>query len=133
MDMQDYLLRGVRPEEFRALKRKEKDIFSIVIEGFNDEWKPKVRGITPTIKYNLSRNAIGIYLGDKLIIDDEDLDETERGFVQILYSALEKRLCRLRLPAEEWVDSIPGEESSDSRGVTPASREKSSEDDPVPF
>jgi hypothetical protein len=106
------------------LKRQEKDIVSSVIDSFNDEWKPKVQGINPTLKYNPSRGAIGIYLGEQLVIDNEDLSEAERAVVQSLYSTLEKRLDRLRLPNEEWVDSIPGEKDS--------SKEDSG-DDNLPF
>jgi len=124
MNIQDYLLREVKPEEFRGLKRQEKDIVSSVIEGFNDEWKPKVQGINPAIKYNPSRSAIGIYLGEQLVIDNEDLTETERVVVQSLYSTLEKRLDRLRLPNEQWVDSIPEEASS---------KKDSSEEPDLPF
>lgn len=124
--MQDYLLRKVKPAEFTDLKRQEKDIVSAVIAGFNDEWKPKVQGINPKIRYNPSRNAIGIYLGEQLIMDNEDLGEPERVVVQSLYSTLEKRLDRLRLPKEEWVDSISGEEKS-------SSREENSGDDNLPF
>ncbi|MFH1506563.1 MAG: hypothetical protein ABIE94_06275 [archaeon] len=105
----DYLLRNVSPAEFEALKREEADIVSAVIDGFNEVWRPRVQGITTTFRYNTSRDIVGIFLereGQQLIVEGEGLSEAEKHVVGSLYTALENRLDRLRLPKERWVDSV---------------------------
>jgi len=105
-----YLLRGVKPEEFAELKRQEADLVSSVMEGFNDVWKPKVQGVKTTFRYNPQRNAIGIYVErdgqQQLVVERQRLSEPEEAVVGSLYQTLEQRLDRLRLPNEDWVDSV---------------------------
>lgn len=111
MDFEDYLLGGVAPEEFTALKNQESKLVASVMEGFNDSWKPRIQGIKIAFKYNPKRNIIGIYVERQgqqtLVIGDEGLNEAESAVVRTLYSTLEVKLARLRLPKEKWVDSIP--------------------------
>ena len=53
---------------------------------------------------------IGIYLDkegqQQLIAEGTDLSDAEEAVVRSLYLNLEKRLDRLRLPKEEWIDSL---------------------------
>jgi len=108
--MKDYLLLGVKPEEFAELKKQEKDLVNLVTGEFNESWKSKVKGIKVTFKYNPSRNAIGIYVErdekQQLVVERKDLSGTENAIVYSLYSTLEERLYKLRLPKEEWIDSV---------------------------
>ncbi|MFA5020119.1 MAG: hypothetical protein WC533_03400 [Candidatus Pacearchaeota archaeon] len=110
MDIKDYLLRQVKPEEFVELKKQEANLFFSVMDGFNDVWKPRVRGIITTFKYNPKRNAVGIYVErngqPQLVVERQGLSEPEEAVVGSLYLALEQRLDRLRLPKEEWVESV---------------------------
>src|SRR3989344_2975125 len=110
MNLNDYLLRQVKPEEFAELKRQEADLVSSVMDGFNDVWKPKVKGIKTTFKYNSQRKVVGIYVErneqPQLIVERQGLSEPEEAVVGSLYQALEQRLDRLRLPQEEWTESV---------------------------
>jgi len=110
MNLNDYLLRQVKPEEFAELKKQEADLVSSVMDGFNDVWKPKVKGIKTTFKYNPQRSVIGIYVErngqPQLVVERQNLSESEEAVVGSLYSALEQRLDRLRLPQEEWTESV---------------------------
>ena len=110
MTFEDYLLEDVRPSEFRALKAKEGKILSEIVDSFNDEWKPRVKDIKATLKYNPKRNIIGIHLkiNDRqcLIEGKEGLNEEEKTFVYSLYTDLMRKMSSLRLKREEWVDSI---------------------------
>ncbi len=110
MNLNDYLLRQVKPEEFAELKRQEADLVSSVMDGFNDVWKPKVKGIKTTFKYNPQRNVVGIYVErngqQQLVVERQGLSEPEEAVVGSLYQALEQRLDRLRLPKEEWAESV---------------------------
>lgn len=97
-----YLLKGVKPQEFVKLKRQETDLVGSVIEGFNDDWKQKVQGVKTTLRYNIQRNAIGIYVErdgqQKLVVERQGLNEPEEALVRSLYQTLEQRLDGLRLP-----------------------------------
>lgn len=110
MNLNDYLIRGVKPEEFAELKRQETDLVGSVMEEFNDVWKPKVQGVKTTFRYNPPRKAIGIYVErdgqQQLVVERQGLSEPEEAVVGSLYQTLEKRLDRLRLPKESWVDSV---------------------------
>ncbi len=106
----EYLLKGVQHAEYNALKAAETDIVSAVMNGFNDTWIPKVAGVKVTFRYNLERNSIGIFVGanghQRLVLDNEGLDESEAVVVASLYQNLEQRLDRIKLPKESWVDFV---------------------------
>ena len=110
IDYGDYLLRKVKPKEFTELKKQEADLISSVMKGFNEEWKFKVKGIKATFRYNPDRYMVGIYIeknGQKQLVQEgHELNESEEAVVGCLYNTLEKRLARLQLPNEKWVDSI---------------------------
>jgi len=110
MELDNYLLLEVKPEEFAELKRQEAGLIDSVMNGFNDRWNQKVKGVKTTFRYNLQRNAIGIYIerdGKKqLIVERQGLSESEEAVVRMLYETLEQKLNRLRLPKEDWVDSV---------------------------
>ena len=111
MNLNDYLLREVEPEEFVELKRQEADLVKSGINSLNDHWKPKVQGIKITFRYNTQRKFVGIYVErngqSQLVVERKGLSESEGAIVGSLYQTLEERLDRLRLPKEEWVESIP--------------------------
>lgn len=60
--------------------------------------------------YNPQRNTIGIFLEtggqQKLIVEREELSEEENAVAGSLYRTLEQKLDRLRLPKENWVNSV---------------------------
>ncbi len=112
MNLDNYLLRGVKPEEFAELKRQEVDLVNSVMEGFNETWKLRVQGIKATFKYNPLRNVIGIYVErqgqQQLVVEGRGLrlSVEEDVVVGSLYQRIEQKLDRLRLLKEEWVDSV---------------------------
>ena len=110
MNFEDYLLRDVKPSEFKKLKAREKEIVSKAINGFNEEWKPKVKEVRATFKYNLERHMIGIHIekngGQYLIDTGKGLNEGEYAVVNSLYIDLIQKLNQLRLKGQKWVDSI---------------------------
>ncbi len=109
MNLSDYLLREVKPEEFQELENRQADIISDVMDEFNDHWKPKVKDVRVSFKYNPQRNLVGIYINrngqEGLIVERRSLTDEEEAVVGSLYGALEKNLDRLRLPKEEWVSA----------------------------
>lgn len=60
----------------------------------------------PTIKYNKERSLVGIYLNKELIIDGEDLLGITSEFAEKFYFILKQRLERIRLPNENWIESV---------------------------
>ena len=108
MSLDDYLVREVKREEYQELKKQKEKIINSVMNGFNDHWKPKVKGIKTTFKYNSSRSMIGIYViregQQQLVVERQGLNEAEDAVVGSLYRILEQELDRIRLPKEEWGD-----------------------------
>lgn len=101
-----YLL-SVRPDEYLFLKEEERTLLEQVRGSFNDTWRPRVKDITVTLKYNPNRRIVGMWLrrgeDEHLVVDESGLSEPELAFAQSLYSALEQKLTSIRLPLEDWV------------------------------
>ena len=110
MDLNNYLLRNVKPEEFEGLKSQEQEIIALLMADFNDTWKPKVADVKTAFKYNPKRALIGIYVErdgqQHLAADGQGLSEFENTVVRSLYGSLERRLDRIRLPNEQWADTV---------------------------
>ncbi len=102
-----YLIHGVSPEEFNELKGQEAEIDAAVLSSLNDTWKPRVRGIKSTFKYNPNRRMIGIYIErsgqQQLVFDAGGLTEEEDAVVYGLHRELRQKIDRIQLPRETWL------------------------------
>jgi len=110
MDVRDYLIRNVKPNEFTDLKKQEADLVAIAKKATNEAWEQKVGRMKVYFRYNPSREMIGIYIGgnekQRLAIGKRELTEEENVVVNHLYELLVNNLDTLRLPKEQWVDSL---------------------------
>lgn len=110
MNISDYLLKNVTPQEFVELKGQEADLVASAIEHFNGAWRQRIQRIKVNFKYNPLRSVIGIYVKreekQRLAVERNELSEEEDAVVASLYQTLEQRLDRMRLLRERWVDTI---------------------------
>jgi hypothetical protein len=137
MSEHDYVLRGVEPLEYRQIKERESELVDLTFEGFNDHWKPRVQDIEVLLKYNPQRRAVGIFLdkdGQKqLVIGRQGLNEEENVFVGSLYGTLERELDTIRLPNEEWVEYLEGDDKPREYHQTQETQDTENLDDDIPF
>ena len=115
MDAQ-YLLRGVGEDEYRALKKDEEAIVKELMGEFNEHWRPQVKDIEVTFRYNTNRRSIGIWYqipdpknenapsGWYLVLDPEDAPKNVDVVVGSLYRKLQQRLDKLKMFSEKWED-----------------------------
>ncbi|MFA5856877.1 MAG: hypothetical protein WC867_05940 [Candidatus Pacearchaeota archaeon] len=118
MNLDDYLLRDVQPDEYMELKANSKGILLDVVESFDDNIIPKIIGYenSLTIRYNSKRSMVGIFEGEKLFIDHSDLkDKYEELVVQTFHKTLEKRLERIRMLNDDWFETMPEYENKDTK------------------
>ena len=97
-----YVLYDVKPDEYSLLKEKESKIIKEIKENFNDVWRPRVKDVNVSFKYNSSKNNVGIFIDDKLILNSDGLDDKVDAVVGNLYHNLSDKLDELRLISGTW-------------------------------
>ncbi len=123
-----YLIQPVELEEYSQLKHDEKSILEEMLKEFDEKDVEQARKVDATFKYNAGRKSIGIYVGqNQLVLDDNDAINTmERTVIDLLHPLLERKLDRLRIYSEKWVDYPESALSIHNKGTAPP-------DDEVPF
>ncbi|MBD3252920.1 hypothetical protein GF386_04265 [Candidatus Pacearchaeota archaeon] len=121
--LSDYVLRNVDPSEYTKLKERESELVEIALRELVDGWRSSVENISVSLKYNPSREIVGIFLeGDgeeKLVMRAEDLSGGNSlvsildAFVSGFYGILERELEYLRLPFEDWIDHVEKDRKQD--------------------
>ena len=100
------LIYNVSLEEYGHIKGALEGFMNDITEGSDFRF---------IVRYNRVREAIGIWLGEKPILNDLDLPEEDgsRDFFVRIKNRLERELDSLRIPHEEWLDSLMPESEED--------------------
>ena len=111
-----YLITGVSPEEYKSLKSKEAEIVDECKTSFNEEWRPRIKDIKVSFKYNPALSAIGIFVereNEQILAErssivfgnHQELSINEGNMALSLRVDLEERLRRIRIQThQDWVD-----------------------------
>lgn len=102
----DYLIEGVSPKEYETLNGMKEGIVENTIQGFNDFWRNKVKGIKVSFKYNEKESVIGITIRkgkeERLALERKGLNEKENAVVAGLHYNLQEELKRIRIKEGTW-------------------------------
>jgi|SRR3989344_961428 len=101
-------------EEYDSLREKREELIRKNRDGFNDAWKPRVKGIEVTFRYNPSRAVLGIFVknnGKYELADSESQAKTKPQTIAKsvisngLLEIIKEELYKIKLKnSDEWID-----------------------------
>jgi len=100
-------------EEYHVIREKREELIKRRVDGLDDDWQRRTKGLEVTFRYNPAKGVIGVFVknnGEYVLADSNQTlakSQTIAGSVisNNLLEIIQEELKKIRLSREEeWID-----------------------------